>query len=381
MHTKPLVWIEIDSANIAWNVIRLKEYVGPQAQLVVEVQANGFGHGCLPVSKTVLNNGVIWLSVACIQEGKELREEGIQNPIFVSHTFAEEAEEIVLSSLTPIVSTLQMAEALSKASDKYSKSTPIHLSIEVNANDVQAITERTTQLAQEIVRLPSVSIEGVFSQHSPLSKEAEDARRRSFSIFRRLHNLLKKMGIPISYRQGSLGDSLLAPSKDLFNLVRVGSATYGIHDANSMTENLSLEPALSLKTQVFQVVEQHSVVDSPDFDPSTEKQTRLCAVIPIGMSHGLSYSLSDKGEVLIRGQRARIAGKIGTHNCQVDVTHIVNVQVGDEVVIIGQQQKEKITVEEIAEKLHTVGSEISCRVSERTHKIYRSCPSPILNPG
>lgn len=362
------LWAEVDLANIAHNCAQLNKFVGSKVNLVVEVQANGFGCGALPVTQTVRNKGIEWLNVSYTYEGVELRRSGIEGPILVSNpASSEEAGEIVVYSLTPVISSVQIAKAISIASQKSNKLTPMHLNVELDT-DSNARIEKTIQLIHEVSSLPSICIEGISYRHSALSEETKEAYEYSFNTFQSILEVLKSKGFSFPYRQGTINDLSFDLSVNLLNLVRAGSMVYGVVEYPLPIRNVVLKPVLSLKSRVLHVHEHKSTNGHTTYDLTANK-SKLISTIAFGISHGLGRYLSTEGEVLIKGTRAKIIGRIEMDMYQVDTTHIPDVQVGDEVVIIGQQKEEYIDIEEIAKKGNTIGSEVLCQLSERIPRI------------
>jgi alanine racemase len=300
----------------------------------------------------------------------ELRKNGVNVPILISFPLSiEEVKDIVDYSLIPVISDSQFARTLSKTSQKLNRLTQVHLNIDLDTN-IKESTKRTIKLIDKINSLSSLNLNGINYEHSPLTEETQDTARLSYAMFQEVCNSLENRGINLKYRQGPINIVLLNSHLELLNLVRSGSLIYGIVDTPAFTNrNILLKPVFSLKTRISHL---HKTNIYPATTSNTEDKELLVSTIYFGITDGLATYMLNGAEVLIKGQRARILGNDNRDMYQVDTTHIPNIKIGDEVVIIGQQQGESITIEEIAKKIDTIGTDILFQINKQIPKVYKN---------
>lgn len=366
MKNRPIIWIEVNLGVIIDNINLIRSYFDDNTQIVVGVQGNGFGHGAAPVARAVAEKARLGLYTTFVDDAIELRNAGVEGDIFIAeHIEAQDADYVVKYSLTPAVSSLHVAQILSEAARSFDKQIRVYLNVEIGQEDIEIEENSVLQLFDAFVELPYITLEGINYCLSPLIPETEAGYRKILQASTAVSNQLKATRF-VAFRRCPFNCVLMC-QKDSINSILVGGAAYGIVDSRITTPSLAFKPSLSLKTRIVNIREgQHSTI----FLRTESRREGRFATIPLGMHHGISYSLSGRGEVLVRGRRARIVGKIGVDMCQVDVTDIPDVIVGDEVVIIGQQNGDQITVEEIAEKSGTNSSDVLCRIGDKVATYY-----------
>ena len=337
------------------------------------VKANAYGHGAIETSRTLIRHGVTRLAVFSTEEGVELRQAGITVPIVVlGPVFQEQFGDLFAHQLTPVVSDPSVLTALGQAAASCEVSHSIHLKIETGMGRLGLTQNELVALIHSNKFPPSLQLEGLMTHLADADGSDPDATEQQISRFNKAKKLVLDSGfqVPLVHVSNS-GGAVRFPSAH-FSLVRPGIMLYGYHTLPGTVETPDLKPVLSLKTCIAQLrTIQPGGTVSYNRTFTAKCLTRI-AVLPIGYAGGLSRRLSNRGYVLIRGQRAPIAGLVCMDMVMVDVTAIPDVAVGDDVVLIGQQERERITALDIAEWTGTISYEVLCAISPQIPRLYHS---------
>ncbi len=374
-------WLEIDLGAIAHNVRRLKEMAG-NAQLMVTLKADAYGHGAVQVAHTALLNGATWLGAACFSEGVTLRQAGIDAPILIlGYTPAWQARDALRYNLTTTVFDLDVARALSHAAQALHREARVHVKVDTGMGRLGIFPDQVLDFVRALKELPGLVVEGIFTHLSVAdgtSEWEEEYTRQQLITFNRVLDELAAAGIEIPLVHAANSAALLrreigdrrsgSPILDLYarhTLVRPGIAVYGLDPSPQVRCPPDFRPALTWKTQIAQVKElpPGSYVGY-GATYRTEGPERI-AVIPVGYADGFRRAPHHWGEVLVRGQRAPIVGRVCMDQTMINVTHIPGVRQGDEVVLIGRQGEEEITAEEVARRLGTINYEVVAAILAR----------------
>jgi Alr-MurF fusion protein len=391
-------WLEVDLGAIAHNVRRLKQIAG-EAQLMISLKADAYGHGAIQVAQTALLNGATWLGVACLSEGIALRQAGIRTPILVlGYTPAWQARDVLRHDLTATVFDLDVARALSRAALALDRPARVHVKVDTGMGRLGVFPDQALAFIQTLRQLPGLVVEGIFTHLSVADGTSDWERAYSteqLAAFDRVLADLAAAGIeiPIVHAENSAallrgyrdtgtrgrGDtanqfhqlpasSFQRPSSFVLrhsSLVRPGIAVYGLDPSPHVPCPPDFRPALAWKTQVAQV----KALPSGSFvGYGATYRTSGCeriAVIPVGYADGFRRAPRHWGEVLVRGQRAPITGRVCMDQTMINVTHIPGVRQGDEVVLIGRQGDDRITAEEVAARLGTINYEVVSAILAR----------------
>ncbi len=364
-------WVELDLDAIAHNCELLAAAAGPDVEVMVVLKADAYGHGAVRVAHTVLAHGARRLGVACLSEAIALREAGIEAPILVlGYLPPWQARPALLHRVTCTVFSEDVVEALSAAAQDLRTMARVHLKVDTGMGRLGLFPEQVPDFLARVGHLPGIVWEGIFTHFSVADDPDEDPYteeqiRRFVALLEDLEH--RGYHFPLVHAANSAG--LLRFPKARFNLVRPGISLYGLRPSPDVQLPPGFRPALRFKTTVAQV---------KTFPPGasigygrayrTETERRI-AVLPVGYADGFRRGPRHWGEVLIRGKRAPIVGRVCMDYTMVDVTHIPGVRPGDEVVLIGRQGDEEITVEEVAERLGTIAYEVVCQILARVPRL------------
>jgi len=361
---------EIDLDAFAGNLEAIKKKIGDR-EIILAVKANAYGHGVVPICREALSCGVKRFGVATLNEGVQLRDAGVDGEIIILTPPAmEQIPSVIYHSLTPNVVSRLFAEALSAHAVKVGAEVSIHIEVDTGMGRSGIPWYDAVGEIVAIAMLPNIKIAGIFTHFPVADSDAESDVEFTRLQIRRFSHILStltefKLNIPLVHVSNSAG---ILAHPIVGNAVRPGLLAYGLYPSEKMRKTIDVKPILSLKTRVIQI---------RDFPPGTsisygrtyitDRRTRV-AVIRAGYGDGLRRALSNRGEVLIRGKRRPIVGRVCMDTTMVEVDD--NVKLDDEVVIIGSQGNESITADEHAKWCTTINYEIITGISERVKRVY-----------
>ncbi len=374
MNQRYLSWAEIDLDAVAFDIQGFKRYVGDRVLLGAVVKANAYGHGAVEMARACLQNGADWAIVNRSNEGVELRQAGITAPTLVlGHTMADEAERIVAWDLRPTVSNAAQIEALSTAAARRGTRVPVHVKLDTGLSRQGVMPGEAADFVGLVARTPHVALEGLYSHFAVADENSPDAvafTRRQFETFLAVREDLRRAGfeIPICHVANTAA-TLNDPAMHL-DLVRVGSGITGMYPSEETLKTIPLKPVLSLKSHVGRVATLPPGASIGYGRTFTAAAPVKIALVPVGYADGYRRSLSNRGVVLIHGRRAQVVGRISMDQCTVDVTHIPDVAVDDEVVLIGAQGGDALSADEVADLAGTVAAELTSALPARLPRVY-----------
>jgi alanine racemase len=366
-------WLEVDLSAIGRNTQLVKELVGPEVQVLVSLKADAYGHGALRVARTVLHNGATWLGVATVSEAAPLRAAGIAAPILVfGYTPPWQAREVVRLDLRATVYALEPARALALAAQDLGHEARVHVKIDTGMARLGLRTEDIAGIVayfEALHEMPGVVVEGVFTHFATADSADQDYARRQLDRFHRVLAELEARGLRPPLVHAANSAAMLALPQARFDMVRPGVAIYGLAPSAEVRLPEGFRPALAFKTQVAQVKEIPAG-EGVSYGATyiTTAPTRI-ATLPVGYADGFRRGPTNWGEVLVRGRRAPILGRVAMDQCMVDVTDIPGVCQGDEVVLIGSQGDDELTAEAVAERLGTISYEVVAELLARVPRI------------
>lgn len=380
MQTHP-AWVEVSLTALRHNFRTILSYVQPEADVCAVVKSDAYGHGASACSVTLQQEGAKWFAVTTCEEGIALREAGVTGRILLlGGVWRGEEEDVVKHELTPAVWNWNHLELLENAAEKLkpAHAIPVHLKVNTGMNRLGVDLNDLPQIFEAIQSAPHLTLEGMFSHFA--AAETCDAPQGDMQL-KRFEKALEiaakfKLDPPIRHMANSAG--VITKPAARFNLVRPGISLYGYYlpftsvitgHADSSLE-LPVKPVLSWKTRVLQIREvQPGQTVGYSSGYVTEFPTKV-AVLSVGYGDGLSRQLSSRGRVIIRDDYASIIGNVSMNLTTVDVTGIPGVEVGDEVIIIGETAKRKISAWEHASLASTIPYEILCGISTRLPRKY-----------
>jgi alanine racemase len=377
-----LTWAEVNLDAIAHNTRKLKRLIGEKTELMAVVKANGYGHGAVPVAETALSNGASRLAVHRTLEGIQLRQAGITAPILImGYTLPAEAETIVRWDLTPTVNTPEQTQALSTAAALHPPFIPpnrgerggvlpIHVKVDTGLGRFGLLPDEVVDFVRAISEMPGLVLEGLYT-HFAMADAADKAYTlQQFEIYLEVVKRLEEAGLAIPIKHAACSAATLDLPQTHLDMVRCGIALYGLRPSDEVEPSISLRPALALKSRVARVRTLPAGSSISYGCTYTTREPTVVALVPVGYGDGYHRLLSNRGQVLVRGQRAPIVGRVCMDQLVVKVSHIPSVQQDDEVVLLGQQGDGRITAEEVATWAETINYEVTTSLLPRVTRVY-----------
>jgi alanine racemase len=368
---KPTTFCRVDLSALRWNLAYLRNTLAAEVQILAVVKANAYGHGDIEITRTLSQNGVRYFGVATVQEGIRLRQAGISDSVIVlGGLYPEEFEALLEHSLTPVVTEPRILRTLDALASARNHCIDCHLKIDTGMGRLGWLADNVHEWLPDLEDLDAVNIHGIMSHFAIAEGVESSSRYRQLAGFRKVLAALREAGHEPVLAHMANSAALLTFPESHFDMVRPGGSLYGIFSHPPLSRNNPLKPVLSWRSRVLQVKRIHR--NHPVSYGETFVTTRDSAIatLSVGYADGLKRSLSNKGSVLIRGQRAPIVGLVTMDLTMVDVTDIAGVQQGDEVVLLGTQGQETISAEEVAGWANTISYEILTSISSTIPRYY-----------
>ncbi|MCD3217012.1 alanine racemase [Clostridium botulinum C] len=371
-HLRP-VWAEINLDNLASNMKEIKK-ISSSKKIIGIVKADAYGHGALDVAPTLIENGATGLAVAVINEGVELRRSGIECPIMVlGFTAPTLIDTLLRHDIEQTVFSLEYAKQLSEVAEKMHKKIKIHIAVDTGMGRIGFLPNKeSVQDVKKISKLPNVEIKGIFTHFSTADESNKEYTYYQLKKFNEFYDELKKENVNIETRHIANSAAIMELSETQFEGVRPGIILYGYYPSDEVDKSkLKLKPVMELKTNIVHIKKISSgqyISYGRKF--KTERES-IIATLPVGYADGYTRLLFNKAKVIINGQFAPIIGRICMDQCMVDITDIKgDVKLGDEVILMGQENGIKIDADDIASMLSTINYEVVCMISKRVPRVY-----------
>lgn len=368
------VYAQINLDAIRYNIRQVKKLT--DSKIMAIVKADAYGHGAQTVSRLLLEEGVYALGVASSDEAIELRKCGISCPILVLGViFEEDYHKMIENDVSLTVASVEGAEGISKTAVCLNKTARIHIKLDTGMGRIGFVCgnddEKIADEIETISHMPNICIEGIFSHMSKADEKDKAYADMQFDKFTKMCSVLEKRGIDTGLKHIANSASIASLPHTHLDMVRSGIITYGLRPSEEIGEEyINLMPAMTLKSRVAHIktIENDCLISYGGKYKALKKQK--IATISIGYADGFSRVLSNKASVIINGQKANIAGNICMDQCMVDVTHIENIKIGDEVIIFGTDGNNTISVDSVALLLGTINYEVVCSVTRRVPRAY-----------
>ncbi len=378
IHKDLRTWIELDRSAIRHNLEVFRSLINKKTKLMAVVKSNAYGHGLLDFSTEVERLGADYFGVDSLVEGLALRKEGINKSILVlGYTLPERFNEAINNDITLTISSLDSLKFLTKFAKGLNSLIKIHLKIDTGMHRQGFLNLELGSVCKMIkavnVRGEKIKVDGIYTHFAAAKNPSfPEVTNGQIEFFNEAMRIVESFGFnPIKHASATSG-TLIFPMAH-YDMVRIGIGLYGMWPAKevrrALENKIELKPVLSWKTIVGEV---KNLPDGGGVGYDLTEKVPLgsrIGICPIGYWHGYSRAFSSIGNVLIGGQRAKVLGRISMDMIIIDISKIKNVKVGDEVVIIGEQGKEKITADELAKISDTINYEIVTRINPLIKRI------------
>lgn len=368
------VYAKIHLDYIEENMKAMQKNLAPGTKMIGVVKADGYGHGAVPVAKTI-DPYVCGYAVAAAEEAFQLRKHGITKGILVLGVTPEsQYERAVKEEIRMAVFRLERAEKLSELAISMGTKAKIHIAVDTGMSRIGLMpTEESADLVKKIGALPGIEIEGMFTHFARADERDKTAAMEQLGKFRAFGEMVKARGvkIPVMHCSNSAG---IVDIKDAnMDAVRAGITVYGLYPSDEVDKTqVPLKPAMELKsfvTYIKEIAPKTAVSYGGTF---VAEKTMKIGTVGIGYADGYPRNVSGKGHVLILGKRVPILGRVCMDQLMIDLTNVPEAEEGDEVTLLGRDGNEVITMEELAASCGGFHYEIPCVIGKRVPRVFVS---------
>lgn len=362
-------WVEINLDHAQYNLEAIRSVCAKP--LIAVIKANAYGHGAVEMAQFYTRQGVDRFAVSNIEEAIELRRAGIAGEILIlGFTPCQLADQLAAYDLVQTILSLDYARALAKKAERPVR---IHIKLDTGMGRIGLCclgdTAACLKEIHQILQLPQLKFEGLFTHFSSADSTSQGDRdyvQRQYALFSEVVQALREEGYAFLAHCCNSAATLLATEMHC-DAVRPGIILYGLSPAADLPLTVPLRPVMTLKTTVAMVKRIGAGVSVSYGRIFTSERPMVVATLPVGYADGYLRAFSDKAEVLIRGRRARVLGRVCMDQMMVDVTGIPDVREGEEVVLFGDSG---ITANDLALEADTIGYELLCGIARRVPRVY-----------
>ena len=364
----------VDLDAIFYNFQMMKANIKDGVQMIAVIKTDGYGHGAVQIARLLEPVDYIWgYAVATLDEAVVLRKNEIKKPILVlGCIFPDQWEAMIENEVRMTTYTVEMAKGVSNLAVKMGKDAYIHIKLDTGMSRLGfQIHEDSVDAIEEISKMPGLKLEGMFTHFAKADEKDKEPTYQQIKLFRKMIDMLEERGVSIPIHHCSNSAGIVDIPEANMDMVRAGITLYGMWPSEDVDKTaISLKPALSLVTHVAYVKELPAGRAISYGGTYVTKEPRMIATIPVGYADGYARGLSNKGAVLIHGRRAPILGRVCMDQFMVDVTDIPDVKNEDEVILIGRDGDECITMEEVGGLSGRFNYEFACDLGKRIPRVY-----------
>lgn len=360
-------WIEVDLEAIRHNVRRLIDITG--VQIMAVVKANAYGHGLVEASRAAVEAGATWLGVARIDEALALTRAGIPaRTIVLGYTEPERAAEAAAEGVRLAVYDCDVVEAYSRGAQEAGKTLWVHAKFDTGMGRLGHAPEDGVEFVRRLTQTPGLGVEGAFTHLAEADEPEKPTTARQLARFDALLESLNAAGLRPGVIHAANSAGTLGFPQARYDLVRPGIAVYGLNPSETTRLPNDFRPALSWKARLASVKTLppgHGV--GYNFKYFTTREERI-GVATVGYADGFRRGMANSA--LVRGRRVPVVGGVCMDQCMLQLDHVPDARIGDEVILIGRQGQEQIRVEEIAKAWDTIAYEVVCGLGARVPRVY-----------
>lgn len=362
-----------DLDALGFNLRSVRQFLGPEIDVMAVVKANAYGHGAVECSRRLKAERVKFLAVAILEEALELRQGAIEGEILIlGGIWPEQAAAVLENDLTPVICRMDSAEALDSLAREHSRRQKIHIKIDTGMGRIGVPFSRAGEFAAAISRLKNIQVEGLMTHFA----SADDLSQSDYTNFQ-----IDRFGSAVeTFADAGIRPAILdlanSPASVAFprsrsGLVRLGGILFGLGgDILPDVPQPELKPVMSVTSEVG-FLKEVSAGDSLGYGRTfIAQRNSIVATVPIGYADGYPRALSNKGEMIVCGKKAPVVGRVSMDWTILDVTDIPNVEIGTKVTVIGHDGDESISAECLAADTDTISYEITCGFSSRVARIF-----------
>jgi alanine racemase len=374
-----LCWIEVDLDAVADNVRAMQAAAQPRAGVTAVVKAQAYGMGAAAVARAAVDAGARGVAVARLSEARRLRAAGFTEPILLLGGLdAQDCAEVVASCITPTISDWRTAEHLASEARAAARTLDVQVKVDTGMTRYGAPPEEAMAIVRGLANLPALRLQGFYTHFAAADDPDPFFAHQQLARYLAICEQLQSEGINLGLKHAANSAGALRVPGAGLDTIRTGIALAGAYATGWIPRVGSLRAAVALKSRVVRF--HRPAVGSSIGYGRTYKVYRpmRVALIACGYADGLPRACSNRGRVLIRGQRAPLVGTVSMDMAMADVSHLPAVEVGDEVVILGRQAEDEISLDEFAESAGIIPHELLVRLGSRAPRVYLKAGQPAL---
>ena len=356
---------EIDLSALQHNLKIIRQIAGKRTVIAV-VKADAYGHGAIEIARRLMSEGISDLAVAYTEEAKILRESGIDARILVLFDRSDIADYFAYD-LIPVIYDMETAAAFSKEAKKRGKKIPVHLKVDTGMGRIGFLSEKSVSDAVFISQMEGIELEGLLSHFSEADSSDSSYALQQLESFHHIRSAIEeKTGRKLIAHMANSA-ALLSLKESLLDAVRPGLILYG---CSPFQESYGLRPVMKIKTRILSIRRLPAGTPVSYGRSFITRRESTIAVVPVGYADGYNRLFSNNADMLVRGMRMPVVGRICMDVTMIDVTEVDAISEGEEVVLLGQQGGGMITANELSSRIHTIPYEIITSLGSRTKKEY-----------
>jgi alanine racemase len=363
-------WAEIDLLASEYNIRRIRSLLAPNVKVLAMIKAEAYGHGMAGIARAAERAGASMLGFASLSEALSLTEARSLPRLVVGWTPGWLAESAIQNDVACTLTDLDTAGEFARAAQAIGKPARVHVKVDTGMHRLGFMRDEAVDAISKITAMEGLILDGVFTHFAKADESDPAYTYGQFEKFKRILSEVEARGIHIRVKHCANSPTILRFPEMHLDLVRPGIILHGLHPSDDVLCPSDFKPVMTLKTMVA------SVKALPPGSPVSYGGTYLTqgyeriAVIPIGYADGFRRKPNNWGEVLVQDHRAPIVGRVCMDQCMIDVTHLPEVKMGDEVVLIGAQGDDRIRAEDVAVKLGTNNYETASLIMARVPRMY-----------
>lgn len=373
-------WVTVDLDALCYNTEQIRKAVHPQTMIMAVVKADAYGHGDRCIAKTLEEQGIVnWFGVSRLEEGLALRDYGITLPILIfGITPPEYAQTLLRYHLVPTVHTLEYGQQLNTALQVLGGTLPIHVKLDTGMSRMGFLSygevlEQSLREIETLCQLEHIVPQGLYTHFAvsdTLDTESKDYTEEQFAYYTNVRQKLEERGVVFSINHCSNSAAILHYPEMNLDMVRAGIVLYGLLPAPESSDALDLRPLMNFYgsvTMIKEIPAGRTVSYGREF--TAPAPTRI-ANVGIGYADGYDWAFSNKGEMIIRGQRVPVIGRVCMDQLMLDITTVEDAAIGDIVTVVGTDGEESISFQDLAEATGTIHYEKTSVIGKRVPRVY-----------
>lgn len=381
-YTRTKAVVSLDA--IAHNFQAMRDNIAEETKMIAVLKADGYGHGAIPIAGMIQDYPYIWgAAAATAEEALELRQAGFWKPILIlGHVFEEHYPDLIAQDIRPAVWRMETAKKLAEEAKRQNKIVHIHLAVDTGMSRIgyADIPDNVEEIVC-VSKLPNLEIEGLFTHFARADEYDRSPAMKQLDRYLKFAHMLREAGVSIPMYHCSNSAGIIRVPEANLSAVRAGITIYGIYPSGEVErEIVRLKPAMEWKASISHVKEIGRGTAVSYGGTYVAQEHKKVATIPVGYADGYPRSLSNKGWVLIHGQKAPILGRVCMDQMMVDITKIPQAKVGDEVTLMGRDGEEFLSAEELGDLSGRFSYEFVCDISKRVPRVYLKDGKEIERP-